>query len=294
MPAQAQLDPELIQRFNNRLANEAVTAVEVFSAARVVSAGNFHYDNTASPDVDFATLKLPGSFNLNSETNRLTFFVDGHLGWFDLDQNAVSLSNRLGQLSVQSFTAAAGLGATWHANEWLSITPRFRLAYSHVWQDFSYSAPPTDPLYGAYIDYEADVLTLLPSVELQARRTFGRWEMSGGLSFTYLWTRDFHTDTPLIHVDSESHVWRTSLGARYHSDWKVLSLPVVPFTSFSRYDLGGFITKSGFVDHFYEGRLGVGCKLPDSLRPFRELELSGAYYFGDPLSGYSIGVSASF
>jgi hypothetical protein len=100
--------------------------------------------------------------------------------------------------------------------------------------------------------------------------------------------------SPLIDLDSASQVWRNEVSARYRSPWILLSLPVDLFSLFARYDLGGQIRRSDFVEHFYEARLGVNLFVPKWANPVREVSLSGAYYFAGPLTGYSIGFALDF
>ncbi len=52
------------------LANDAVSAIEVFSAGNTIATGTFNYDNTGTPDVEFSTFKLPLSYAFGSPTNR--------------------------------------------------------------------------------------------------------------------------------------------------------------------------------------------------------------------------------
>jgi len=291
--AQAQLDPALVQQVNNNLANDAVSAVEVFSAGNMVAAGTFHYDNP-SDDVDFSTYKLPVSYQFGNPTNQLRPFIRAYVGYFDLKEDVTLLGPPTGQLRVRSWTGTAGGGVEWRINNWLSVTPSMMFAYSHAWQNYDRDVPPTDPLAGVFVNWEANSLTLLPAIEVNAAWTFGRWELGVNSRYTYIRILGLSDNSPLIDLDSASQVWRNEVTARYHSPWELFTLPVSPYAAFARHDLAGRISTSGFVDFFYEARLGVTFLLPEWTKPVRELDLSGAYYFEGPLTGYSVGISLDF
>ena len=292
--AQAQFDPNQIQQLNNNLANDAVSAVEVFSAGNTIAGGAFKYDNPGESDVAFDTYKLPASYQFGSPTDRFRPFVGAYAGYFDLKQDVAGFGPPTGQLRVQSWTATAGGGVEWRVNDWLSISPRLMVAYSHAWQNYNRDVPPDDPTAGLLVDWEANALTLLPAIEAKAAWTLGRWELGINSRYTYLRVLGLSDNSPLIDLDSESQVWRNEVTARYRSPWNFFSLPVSPYAAFARHDLGGQIRRSDFVEHFYEARLGTTFLLPDLIRPIRELDFSGAYYFQGPLTGYSIGLALDF
>jgi len=292
--AGAQIDPGQVQQINNNLANDAVSAVEVFSAANIIAGGAFQYDNPGESDVNFYTYKLPVSYKFGSPTNRFRPFIGAYVGYFDLRQDIAGFGPPTGELRVQSWTGTAGGGVEWRISDWLSVSPSLMLAYSHAWQNYSRAVPPTDPTAGLLVDWEANALTLLPAIELNAARTFGRWELGFNSRYTYIRVLGLSDNSPLIDLDSESQVWRNEVLARYQSPWELLTMPVGLYAKFARHDLAGQIRRSDFVEHFYEARLGMTLQLPKWTGPVRELDISGAYYFEGPLSGYSVGASLGF
>jgi len=283
-----------IQEFNNNLANDAVSAVEVFSAANIIATGSFQYDNPGEEDVEFYTYKLPASYKFGSPTNRFRPFIGAYVGYFDLKQDVTGFGPPTGNLRVQSWTGTAGGGVEWRINDWLSVSPGLMLAYSHAWQNFDRAVPPTDPTAGLLVEWEANALTLLPSIEANAAWTFGRWELGVNSRYTYIRVFGLSDNSPLIDLDSESQVWRNEISARYRSPWELFTMPVGVFSTFSRHDLAGQIQHSDFVEHFYEARLGMTFLLPHWAKPVSELEFSGAYYFEGPFTGYSLGLALSF
>lgn len=292
MTADAQVNIETYRKLNNDLANNAVSAVEVFSAGKAVSAGSFTYDNATSPDVEFSTLKLPLSHSFGASSNSVRPFLEGYLGYFSLKQG-LSLSNpEWGSLKVRSGTLTAGGGVEWDANEWLTCAPRMQFAYSHVRLRLDGTPPP--PLDALIESWNADALTVLPSLELTAHRSWGRWDVALRSHYTYLRVLGIHDTSPYIDLDSETHVWRNELSGRFHSPWKTLGLPLDFGALFARHDVAGQIRQSDFVEHFYEIRATIFGKLPEKFHPVAEVSLSGAYYFTGPLTGYSIGLSLGF
>lgn len=294
MTVKAQLDPDSIRTLNNNLANDAVSAVEVFSAGNTIATGTFDYDNPGSSDVKFSTFKLPLSYAFGSPTNRFRPLVGAYVGYFDLSQDVTGFGPPTGELRVRSWTATAGGGVECRINDWLSVSPRLMLAYSHVWENYNRDVPPGDPTTGLLFDWDADALTLLPSLEVNAAWTFDRWVLGVNSRYTFIRVLGLHDSSPLIDLDSASQVWRNEVSARYRSPWKLFSMPVDLFSLFARYDLAGQIRHSDFVEHFYEMRLGASLFVPKWVKPIRELSLSGAYYFEGPFTGYSVGLALDF
>ena len=286
----AQASDDRIRNFNNHLANDAVSAIEVFSAGDTIATGDFHYDNANSPDADFSTYKLPFSHTFGSESNRLRPLIEGYLGYFDLSEDVTALGPPTGTLKVRSFTATLGGGVAWKVWDWLSVSPRMLVGYSHVWQEFDRNARAGDPFADLIFDWKGNALTLLPSLHVRPHCTIGRWDLGVSSTFTYLHVIGLHVNSPYISLGSDSQVWRNEISASYRSPWSLWHLPLRPFAAFARYDLGGAIRDAGFAEHFYEARLGLGVGVPKSLKPVEEVYVSGAYYFSGPFTGYSIGV----
>ena len=78
--AAAQSIADSIRTLNNNLANDAVSAIEVFSAGNTIATSTFNYDNTGTPDVEFSTFKLPLSYAFGSPTNRFRPLVGAYVG----------------------------------------------------------------------------------------------------------------------------------------------------------------------------------------------------------------------
>lgn len=294
LPAWAQTQLEkAIRELNNGVANDAVIAVEVFSAADLIGTGTFRYDNPGDNDVDFSTSRLPWSHRFGAETNAVRPFVEGYLGYFRLKQDVSVFGPPKGELKVQSITATVGGGVDWQVTQWLTLSPRMGLAYSHVWENFDRNSPPGDPFANVVMDWNADALTVLPSFEAAGAWTIGRWDLHVRSDYTYLRVFGVHTSSSFIDLQSDSQILRNEVGAGYRLPWKLFGLPPRPFFLFARHDLFGPITE-GFVKDFYEVRAGLELGLPESIKLVRTVSFSAAYYFHDQFSGYGVGLSFSF
>ncbi len=292
--ADAQLPPSVAYQINNDLANDAVSAIEIFSAANTVATGVFKYDNAGPDDVEFQTYKLPLDHSFGPTNSALRPFVEGYLGYFDLRQRITSFGFPPGEIKIKSLTATAGGGATWQITDWLATSPRLLLAYSHAWHHFDRNALPGDPFATALPDWRLDALTLLPSLEVKLKHSLRRWDFGANSRYTYSHVFGLNGTSVYIDLDSESHVWRNEVTFSYRSPLNVLGQSVRPFGLFARHDVAGQIRRSGFVAHFYEARLGIGLELPARLKPIREASLNFAYYFQSAFSGYSIGLDFNF
>lgn len=292
-PANSQVvTPTQARQINNDLANNAVAAVEVFSAGKLVATGSFDYDNTATPDVKFHTYKLPLSHMLGARSNSVRPFLEGYLGYFDLNQPLSTLNPSWGSLEVLSGTATLGGGVEVDLEDWATLVPRLQFAYSHV--EMTLEGLPPSPLDQILASWRADALTVLPSLELRAHRTWGRWDVLFSSHYSYLRVMGIDDSSDLIELDSETHLWRNEISTRFHSPWRTFGLPLDFGALFARHDVEGQIRQSDFVSHFYEARGTVFWKLPSRFEPVSEISLSGAYYFQGPLTGYSVGLSLAF
>jgi hypothetical protein len=151
--------------------------------------------------------------------------------------------------------------------------------------------PPYDTILASW---RADALAFLPSLELRAHHTWGRWDVLFSSHYSYIRVVGIDDTSALIKLDSETHLWRNEVSTRFHSPWRTFGLPLDFGALFARHDVGGQIRQSDFVTHFYEARGTVYWKLPARFEPVSEVSFSGAYYFYGPLSGYSIGLSLGF
>ncbi|MFO1477244.1 MAG: hypothetical protein U1F98_11395 [Verrucomicrobiota bacterium] len=290
-PAQT---PGWVRDLNNNLANDAVSAVEVFSAETMVAGGSFRYDNARVPDVTWSTYKIPFEHTFGESTNVLRPFIEVDLGYFNLNQDTAVGTNTVGQLNVSSLTGTLGGGIRWKPLDWLTVSPGLAAAYSHVWQNFSRYVPPGNPLADALGDWEANAFTLLPAIEVALTRSWDRWDFTVNSHFTYLWVVGLHDTSSLIDIGSTSEIWKTGLKSTYHSDLRLFEMPVSFSGGFSVYELYGRLADANFVDHFYEARIGTGVQLPKPILGVQHLVLSGAYYFYSSFSGYSFGLSVDF
>jgi hypothetical protein len=289
-----QLTQQQRAEVNTGFANEAVSAVDVFSAADAVATGTFHYDNAGPDDVDFSTYKLPAGHTFGSATNQIRPFIDGYAGYFDLREDVTDLGPPTGKYRLQSVTLTAGGGVIWQPTDWLSATPRLLVGWGHVWQDYERNVPASDPTANILVNWHADAFVLLPSLSLDAHRSYGRWRLALNSSYTYMHSLGFYHSSSLVSLDAGSHVWRNQALARVDTGWKLLAMPVSVFSQIARYDVGGDLRQSDFVEHFYEVRVGAGFGVSKKLRPVREVDVSGAYFFEGPFRGYSVGLSLGF
>ncbi len=290
----AQPDPVAVQNLNNQIAKSGATLLDVFSSANTIAAGDFHYDNPGPDDVDFSTFKLPLDYKFGSPTNGLRPLVEGYYGYFKLNEDVTELGPPNGEFSIRGYTLSAGGGVEWKVCNWLYLTPRLMLAYSHLWQDYNRPVPPSDPTANIIENWHADVLTISPSLEARGVWSAGRWDFQLKSRYTFLQLLDLHDNNSYINLHSSSQVWKNEVGVSYRSSWAIFRLPLRPFAQFARYDLAGDVTTDEFVDFFYEARAGIGIGMPHAVKPLSELVLSGAYYWEGPLTGYSIGVALSF
>ena len=293
MPGAAQTMPAtLVREINNDIANNAVSAIEVFSAGKMVSAGTFVYDNPTSPDVEFSTLKLPLSHSFGSKTNAVRLFFEGYVGYFDLSQRLSETNASWGSYEVQSGTATLGGGVEVDVTDWLMLAPRLQLAYSHVEMRLEGDPPP--PYDTLLTSWRADALAVIPSLELRAHRRWGRWDVAASSHYSYIRVLGIDDTSAFIKLDSETHVWRNEIGALFHSPWKTFKVPLDFGALFARHDIAGQIRQSDFVSYFYEVRGTIIGRLPKKIGPVEELSFSGAYYFNGPFTGYSLGLSLGF
>jgi hypothetical protein len=280
------------REINNDVANNAVAAIEIFSAGKMVATGQFEYESPDRPDLEFSTFKLPGSLMFGSPSNSVRPFLEGYLGYFDLSEQVNEQNVGWGVLEVQSGTVTFGGGVELDLTDWLMLVPRLQFAYSHV--EMQHKGTPPPPFDTILMSWRADALTTLPSLELRAHQRWGRWGVLASSHYSYLRVVGIDDTSEFIKLDSETHVWRNEISTRYHSPWRTLGMPLDFGALFARHDIAGQLRQSKVITHFYEVRGTVFAPLVKRVGPVSEVSFSGAYYFNEPFSGYSLGLSLAF
>lgn len=289
-----------IQRMNNTVANQAVSAIEVFSASDSVATGSFRYDNDGSPAALFSTYRLPLRHYFAEETAVVRPFLFGALGYFGMTQEQRAGTLRLGELREECLTASLGVGADWSVTDWLMVTPRLPVSYAFARQRFDADSGPGGAAAWLFPDWRSHVVAMNPSLELKTRWRQGAFEYGVGSRGTYVWAKGVADDSDFLDIETESFVWRNEVYMRHYTPWSLEGCPVVLSSAFARHDLSGDMRHADFLNHFYEVRAGVAFRTAealsavDSLSWLHEVELSAAYYFGERFSGVSVGVSADF
>lgn len=282
------------------IANQAVSAIEVFSASDSVATGSFRYDNDGTPDALFSTYRLPLRRYFAESDAAFRPFLFGSIGYFKMTQEQRVGATRLGELREECFTTALGAGADWAAADWLTLTPRLPVSYAFARQRFEPDGGPGGAAAALFPDWQSHVLALTPSLELKTRRRTGAFEYGVGTRGTYVRAKGIADDSDFQDIHTESVVWRTEVYARHYTPWSVQGCPVVLSSAFARHDLFGDMRHADFLNHFYEVRAGVGFHTAEALGSVRSLswlhqvELSAAYYFGERFSGVSVGISSDF
>jgi hypothetical protein len=222
--------------------------------------------------------------------------IDGGLGygWFvNHFQN-----NALAGNESDFRTVALGLGVGprfYFGDSGFSMLPAFGLLYAYTDNNFDAHNPLGQQVVddGRYVNWNVHTLSLVPSFELQYKKTFGRWLPKFTSAFACYDTQPISRSTDALSFRSDSKVWANKFDLDYLTAWKVLDCPVHFGGDVSRTDLFQGLQGALGTDHYYETDGRVTLDVLGRLWMVKSVGLSGGYFWCGAFNGYSIGLEGS-
>lgn len=279
-----------------------VTSLVDLSGENELAAANYRIDDGLGTRV--GTLKLPYRTTFDADEDGEGWYVEGNLGYLEAEAvvpdflAGTELSTRI-DADWKVYSVLAGGGYSFGPGEGVALTPLFDVLLARVESEACYSGAGAQLvpslLDGLFFNWNAWILTYGPGLrfdwreplsETVALETLARYDLrrSTTLSSTdpvqdepvtsqrFTLRGDVTGPTP-VRISGELMRWRATLG----------------FAAFPG-ETGDALGFDSIVS------VGGALELPlgDSLPLVSELSLSGALLFGPDVSGWTVGVGASF
>lgn len=300
-PAIAQVEEqtldELAVSFNNGI-NNATNAMTLFSGQESVSAGHFRFDSEPGENQKLDVTRIPLQNTFGEEGDKFRPYVGAMLGQAKFSQGIAALEGEVFDFStITSWTAGLNVGADWTLLEGLKITPEFALLYSRIENNYDFNAESSmvflTPFNDIFFNWDIDVLTYSPSVAVAYELPIGRATITPRVKYTYLYNNSFDSSSPILDIDSSSHVLRSGIVANIPTGIEVFTSEVGVRPFFTRSDLYKAV-EEGLFDHFNEVGSELTFNTKESLKLVEELSLRGSYTWADNFEGWSFGVGYQF
>ena len=176
-----------------------------------------------------------------------------------------------------------------------SVLPAFGLLYAYTDNNFDANTPPGQAVVanGQYVNWHVHTLSLVPSFELQFKKTYGHWLPKFTSDFAYYNTRPVYRSTAALSFRSASMLWANKFDLDYITPWKVLDCPVHFGGDISRTDLYEGLQAALDTDHYYQTDGRVTLDVLGRVWKVDTFGLSAGYFWCGAFSGFSVGIECS-
>jgi Solitary outer membrane autotransporter beta-barrel domain len=195
-------------------------------------------------------------------------------------------------------TVALSLGGgprIYFGDSGFSVLPAFDLLYGYTDNHFDANTPQGELVVsnGQYVNWKVHTITLVPSFQLQFKKTYGRWLPKFTSDFAYYNTRPIYRTTDALSFKSASMLWANKFDLDYITRWKVLECPVHFGGDFGRTDLYEGLQAALDTDHYYQTDARVTLDVLGRVWKVDYVGLTGGYFWCNSFTGYSIGIECS-
>jgi hypothetical protein len=253
----AQVPPGAVQQLDTAI-GQRVEATAVLGTQSIASRAGLGWSLNGA---DGSIYKIPWQFELRDPVPlgnngvRWTPVIDGGLGygWFVNHFNNHTLAGN--ESNFRTLALALGVGPRFYfGDSGFSVLPAFGLLYAYTDNDFDANNALGRQIVadGRYVNWNVQTISLVPSFELQYKKTFGRWTPKFTSAFAYFNTQPVSRSTDALSFRSDSKVWANKFDLDYLTAWKVLDCPVHFSGDVGRTDLYQGLQGALGTDHFYE------------------------------------------
>jgi hypothetical protein len=215
-------------------------------------------------------------------------------GWFANHFNNNALTGN--ESDFRTVALSLGVGPRFYfGDSGFSVLPAFSLLYAYTDNDFdAHNALGQQVVAdGRYVNWNVQTISLVPSFELQYKKTFGRWTPKVTSAFACYNTQPISRSTDALSFRSDSKVWANKFDLDYLTAWKVRDCPVHFGGDAGRTDLYQGLRGALGTDHYYETDGRVTLDVLGKLWKVKSVGLSGGYFWCGAFSGYSVGLEGS-
>ncbi|NDC39251.1 MAG: hypothetical protein EBZ48_14600 [Proteobacteria bacterium] len=295
--AMAQSEP-LLDDANDR-ANQAVSAVTLFTSQDTLSSGLFKFRPSNESSTEFRVTRLPYSHSFEPLSNGIVPEVSAVYGFSKLTQSPQLPAEAEG---IDDFsrvsTNSIGVGGGLTIPAWVdgfSVAPRFFFAWSHLKRryDFnnSYSQGTLKPFDEDFFNTYVDVLVYTPSVELKYdQRMFGATEVSVHCRYSQLFNDSVRTKSSVIDISSATGLLQSEIEAMVPTEVNLYGRDMKVHPFLGRSDIYGAARAGLGFSYFHEVGLDLVFTKPTDTSIFKDLSVGFSYSFGDSFDGWRLGV----
>jgi len=176
-----------------------------------------------------------------------------------------------------------------------SVLPAFDLLYGYTDNKFDGNTTLGQQIVtnGQYVNWKVHTITLVPSFELQFKKTYGRWIPTFTSDFAYYNTRPIYSSTSALSFKSTSKLWANKFDLDYVTPWEVLECPVHFGGDISRTDLYQGLQAALDTDHYYQTDGRVTLDVLGRLWKVDSVGLTAGYFWCSAFHGFSVGIECS-
>lgn len=288
----------LLDDANNR-ANQAVSAVTLFTSQDTLSSGLFKFRSSGEGNSEFRVTRLPYSHSFEPLANGMIPEISAVYGYSKLTQSPQMHAGAEGiddfsRVSTHSIGVGGGLKMP-ALVDGFSVTPRLFFAWSHLKRryDFNntYSQATFKPYDDDFFNTYVDVLVYTPSVELNYE-----WKMctdatfSAHTRYSELFNDSVSTKSSVIDISSATGLLQSEIEAMLptHSSVYGRDIKVHPFLG--RSDIYGDARAGLGFSYFHEVGVDLVFSKPNDNSIFKDISLGASYSFGDDFDGWRLGI----
>ncbi len=298
-PVEAQTVPPGALRQLDTVIGNRVETLAVLGSQNGVSGGAFLFDADDS-DSEIDVFRFTGRGDLS----RPRPIGDSGIGWslvFEGGIGAATIDNhyKTGDLtgnesSTDTISASLAAGVRFTFREHFSVAPTFGIIYSHTENEFKARTDTGRALLaqfdGTLVNWDADVITLVPGVEGRYRQRFGPMTVELTSLYRYFETQPIRRSTEALSFESHSQWWRNRLDVDFRLPLHAFGRQFRTGVHFARAELFDGLEQSLRTDHIYDTGARFVVDLLGVLWGVEWIGIGGSYFWSDHFSGWSAGV----
>ena len=291
------MPPGALQQLDRVIGNRVET-LAVLGSQSGVSGGAFVFD-ASDADAEIDVFRLAGRGGLGSPRP----IGDSGIGWnlvFEGGIGGATIDNQYktgaldgNESSTDTISASLAAGVRFTFLEHFSVAPTFGIIYSHTENEFKARTDTGRALLaqfdGILVNWDADVITLVPSVEGRYRQRFGPMTVELTSLYRYFETQPIRRSTEALSFVSHSQWWRNRLDVDFRLPLYVFGRQFRTGASFARAELFDGLEQSLQTDHIYDTGARFVVDLLGVLWGVEWIGVGGSYFWSDHFSGWSVG-----
>jgi hypothetical protein len=297
------LIPDEIRAEINETLSAGLNGLVAFGSASTLGSGYFTFDTEGAPDTELDVLRLFNTIDLvDPESSSYVPFINFGIGQVKYTEQVPPLEESPGLndfTTVTSNSVALGVGVDIELADNFYLTPAFDFAYTETENKYDYNNLYSQAVLqffdGNLFNWEVETLSYQPSIK--ARYEFDAAEdvtITPSVSYTQIYVESIHSSSDIIDVSTSAGVLKSRLKVDFEEAGCFMGRPLSIIPQVSRTDLYGDAREGLGIDYFHEVSLTFLAKDQSDIPLFKDVGITGAYSFGDNVSGWRIGLEAGF